>query len=101
MKSIRSAMALGTLAAAAALPAFAAPSIDAFGAQHAVFVMTNNADNNEVIAYTRDPNGTLRSARRFETGGRGSGGTVDPLGSQGSLTLSDDGSYLFAANAGS
>src|SRR5690242_2238466 len=101
MKSIRSAMALGTLAAAVALPAFAAPSIDAFGVQHAVFVMTNNADNNEVIAYTREPNGTLRSARRFETGGRGSGGTVDPLGSQGSLTLSSDGSYLFAANAGS
>src|SRR5258706_231059 len=38
---------------------------------------------------------------KYQTGGRGSGGTVDPLASQGSLTLGDDGSVLFAANAGS
>ena len=69
--------------------------------QHAVFVMTNDADANEVIAYDRDQSGTLRKSRRYSTGGRGSGGTVDPLGSQGSLTLSEDGSSLFAANAGS
>jgi 6-phosphogluconolactonase (cycloisomerase 2 family) len=69
--------------------------------QHAVFVMTNDAESNEVIAYERDQNGTLHDRRQYQTGGRGSGGTVDPLGSQGSLTLSDDGSYLFAANAGS
>lgn len=74
---------------------------DRLSAGHAVFVMTNDADANEVIAYDRDPNGALRSPRRYATGGRGSGGTVDPLGSQGSLTLSDDGSSLFAANAGS
>src|SRR5690349_9559386 len=98
MKAI---LALGTLAAAATLPAFAAPGNDFFGAQHAVFVMTNDADGNDVIAYERNANGTLHSPHRYATGGRGSGGTVDPLGSQGSLTLSDDGSYLFAANAGS
>jgi 6-phosphogluconolactonase (cycloisomerase 2 family) len=63
--------------------------------------MTNNADSNEIIAYERNQNGTLQSPRRYQTGGRGSGGTVDPLGSQGSLTLSDDGAYLLAANAGS
>jgi 6-phosphogluconolactonase (cycloisomerase 2 family) len=70
-------------------------------AAHAVFVMTNDADANQVIAFQRDPNGTLENPRRFGTDGRGSGGTVDPLASQGSLTLSTDGAWLFAANAGS
>jgi 6-phosphogluconolactonase (cycloisomerase 2 family) len=74
---------------------------DASIAQHAVFVMTNDADANEVIAFERAPNGTLHSSHHYPTGGRGSGGTVDPLGSQGSLTLTEDGTYLLAANASS
>ncbi|MEP7243624.1 MAG: beta-propeller fold lactonase family protein, partial [Gammaproteobacteria bacterium] len=101
MKIIGTALALGTLAATAALPALGSPGIENFGAQHAVFVMTNDADGNEVIAYERTPYGTLRSSHKYQTGGRGSGGKVDPLASQGSLTLSDDGSVLLAANAGS
>jgi 6-phosphogluconolactonase len=99
MKTIGTALAL--IAATATLPAFGAPASDNFGAQHAVFVMTNDADANEVIAYERTPYGTLHSPHKYGTAGRGSGGTVDPLGSQGSLTLSDDGDVLFAANAGS
>jgi 6-phosphogluconolactonase len=67
----------------------------------AVFVMTNAVDKNEVIAYRRASNGTLQEAGRFATGGRGSGGNNDPLESQGSLTLSQDHSLLFAVNAGS
>jgi 6-phosphogluconolactonase len=67
----------------------------------AVFVMTNNVDKNEVIAYGRASNGTLQETGRFATGGRGSGGNNDPLESQGSLTLSQDHSLLFAVNAGS
>jgi 6-phosphogluconolactonase len=67
----------------------------------AVFVMTNNVDKNEVIAYRRASDGTLQEGGRFATGGRGSGGNNDPLESQGSLTLSHDHSLLFAANAGS
>jgi 6-phosphogluconolactonase (cycloisomerase 2 family) len=90
------------VAVAGALPAAqAANDFDAFGPQHAVFVMTNDADANQVVAYERTPYGTLQNARRYSTGGRGSGGTVDPLASQGSLTLSEDGALLFAANAGS
>ncbi|HEX6395853.1 MAG TPA: beta-propeller fold lactonase family protein [Steroidobacteraceae bacterium] len=81
--------------------AHAADGFDPFAAQRAVFVMTNDADANEVIAFERSPYGTLQGSHRYSTGGRGSGGTVDPLGSQGSLTLSADGSLLFAANAGS
>jgi 6-phosphogluconolactonase (cycloisomerase 2 family) len=68
---------------------------------HAVFVMTNDAESNEIIAYDRTAYGTLFSPHRYKTDGRGSGGTVDPLASQGSLTLSQDNSLLFATNAGS
>ena len=96
------ALLLGALVSAISQGAHAANDFDRYGnAQHAVFVMTNDADENAVMAYERTPYGTLQSPHRYETGGRGSGGTVDPLGSQGSLTLSEDGSLLFAANAGS
>jgi 6-phosphogluconolactonase (cycloisomerase 2 family) len=67
----------------------------------AVFVMTNNADRNEVISFQRAADGSLQESRRFSTGGRGTGGLTDPLGSQGSLTLSQDRSWLFAVNGGS
>ena len=67
----------------------------------AVFVMTNAIDKNEVIAYRRAIDGTLQESGRFATGGRGSGGNNDPLESQGSLTLSQDHTLLFAVNAGS
>jgi 6-phosphogluconolactonase (cycloisomerase 2 family) len=71
---------------------------DAIGA---VFVMNNSVDRNEVISFARSADGTLQEAGRFATGGRGSGGNTDPLESQGSLTLSQDRSLLFAVNAGS
>ena len=67
----------------------------------AVFVMTNAADEIQIIAYSRDSDGKLTSGNRFDTRGRGSGGLTAPLGSQGSLTLSQDHSLLFAVNAGS
>lgn len=67
----------------------------------AVFVMTNDAGKNEVIAYGRTTDGILQGEERYLTGGRGSGGATDPLESQGSLTLSEDKSLLFAVNAGS
>ncbi len=73
----------------------------ASGTTGAVFVMTNAADKNEVITYKRGTDGSLQQGRSFRTGGRGSGGVTDPLGSQGSLTLSQDKSLLFAVNAGS
>jgi 6-phosphogluconolactonase len=67
----------------------------------AVFVLTNNAAKNQVIAYDRAADGSLGEATPYDTHGRGSGGTTDPLESQGSLTLSQDHSLLFAVNAGS
>jgi 6-phosphogluconolactonase len=68
---------------------------------HSVFVMTNDAESNEVISYERNSYGTLHSPHRFKTDGRGSGGKADPLASQASLTLSQDRQWLFAVNAGS
>lgn len=100
MKTFGKALMLGALAGGATHAAQANGEYDAFNG-HAVFVMTNDAERNEIVAYDRLPYGTLQSPHRYDTGGRGSGGTVDPLGSQGSLTLSQDGAFLFATNAGS
>jgi 6-phosphogluconolactonase len=100
MKSIKAALAMSAIAGAAWSGVSLAAS-DKSHLTHAVFVMTNNADANQVIAFQRDPNGTLDDPHSYGTDGRGSGGTVDPLASQGSLTLSTDGAWLFAVNAGS
>lgn len=67
----------------------------------AVFVMTNAAGQNQIIAFERGADGSLSDPRSFSTGGRGSGGSTDPLQSQGALLLSNDKSLLFAVNAGS
>jgi 6-phosphogluconolactonase (cycloisomerase 2 family) len=102
MKILATALTLGALGPLTAhADDFAGGNDNGNRREHAVFVMTNDADANEVIAYERTQYGTLDNPRRYSTGGRGSGGTVDPLASQGSLTLSDNGSALFAVNAGS
>ncbi|HVO62454.1 MAG TPA: beta-propeller fold lactonase family protein [Terriglobales bacterium] len=67
----------------------------------AVFVMNNSATRNEVISFTRAADGSLRRVGTFATGGRGTGGNTDPLESQGSLTLNQEHSLLFAVNGGS
>ena len=64
----------------------------------AVFVMTNAVDRNEVISFRRAADGSLQHDASVATGGRGTGGVTDPLESQGSLTLSQDHSFLFAVN---
>src|SRR5258708_4591882 len=87
--------------AAAVLPMTTVAQNTGSESEHGVFVMTNAADHNEVIAFQRAEGGTLREAHRFPTGGRGSGGNNDPLESQGSLTFSQDLSLLFAVSAGS
>jgi 6-phosphogluconolactonase len=93
---------IGTLAMALMSPIYAhAQNQGRANTTSAVFVMNNSVDRNVVIAFKRAADGTLHEGGRFATGGRGSGGTTDPLESQGSLTLSQDGSLLFAVNAGS
>src|ERR1700676_1458448 len=101
MKSIKTAIALSAIAGGSAWSGVGFAANDGNNAAHAVFVMTNNADSNQVIAFERSPSGTLENPHSYATDGRGSGGTVDPLASQGSLTLSADHAWLFAVNAGS
>jgi 6-phosphogluconolactonase len=67
----------------------------------AVYTMTNATTDNEVVIFNRDDEGLLTKAGSISTGGTGSGGGLDPLGSQGSLVLSADRRWLFAVNAGS
>jgi 6-phosphogluconolactonase len=83
------------------LPARSKAQASHDGSTGAVFAMTNAASENEIIAYKRNTEGWLQEGKSYPTGGRGSGGTTDPLASQGSLTLSQDHSLLLAVNAGS
>ena len=75
------------------------------GVPGAVYIMSNSETGNQVLIYNRAGNGTLSYSGQVATGGLGSGigNTVppDPLGSQNSLLLSDNGQWLFAVNAGS
>ena len=86
-------------------------------AEGAAYTMTNAADDNQIVVFSRDNNGLLAKLDTISTGGKGSGGGIDPLGSQGSLLLVDhdkdhhawrhhgrrhhDGELLLAVNAGS
>jgi 6-phosphogluconolactonase len=64
-----------------------------------VFVQTNEADGNRVIAFRRDENGSLSDLGAYATGGAGNG---EPhLTSQGSVVLTGDGTRLLVTNAGS
>ena len=65
----------------------------------AVYVQTNDADNNEILAFSRSEDGTLAPLGRYDTGGRGTGEAH--LASQGSVVLSDDGQWLLVVNTGS
>src|SRR5215212_9533893 len=107
---IRTALMASALLAGTGAPAALAADVDG-----AVFTMTNSAvRGNEIVAYERAANGSLRLLGAFATGGQGSGpaptttifgapvpATADGLGSQGSLRLSADNRFLFAVNAGS
>jgi hypothetical protein len=93
-----------------ALPAIAeaeppsAPLFFGGGADHAVFVQTDNPAGNQVVAYHRNPSGTLIPAGSYATGGLGgvlNGSKVDHLASQGSLTYDPFQNLLYAVNAGS
>jgi 6-phosphogluconolactonase len=65
----------------------------------AVYVQTNDADHNEVLAFSRSDDGALTPLGRYETGGRGTG--QPHLPSQNSVVLGDDERWLLVVNAGS
>ena len=76
------------------------------GSPGAVYAMTNDPTNNEVVVLHRAADGTLTPAGSFSTGGRGSGTFENSangliLGEQSPNNLSGGFHYLFATNAGS
>jgi 6-phosphogluconolactonase (cycloisomerase 2 family) len=74
------------------------------GADHVVFVQTDDPNGNTVVAYDRGDDGTLSPAGTFATGGLGgvlAGSVVDHLASQSSLVYDREHALLYAVNAGS
>jgi len=83
----------------------AAPSLARAGAEAdaggAVYTSTNGASANAILAFRRAEDGALTPVGSYPTGGRGTGGAVDPLASQYAVILSADHQLLFTVNAGS
>lgn len=66
-------------------------------ADGAVFVMSNDAEKNEIVAFKRRDDGTLKFDHRYSAHGSGQGVDFD---TQGGLTLSSDHRFLYACNPG-
>jgi 3-carboxymuconate cyclase len=62
-----------------------------------IYVQTNDAERNEVVAFDRGADGKLTAIGHFDTGGKGSG--TPHLASQCSIVVSGD--RLLVTNAGS
>jgi 6-phosphogluconolactonase (cycloisomerase 2 family) len=93
-----------TLLGGSSVAASAAELHPSDGADHAVFVQSNDVSHNQVLAYQRTDNGTLRLSGAYDAGGKGgrlSGAAVDPLASQGSLEYDRANQLLIGVNAGS
>jgi 6-phosphogluconolactonase (cycloisomerase 2 family) len=107
MKKIKRILALtGVFVGLSALPAGAWADAPTWFSKpgSAVFVQTNNANGNAVVAYTRGADGALTPAGTYPTGGLGgqlAGSVADHLASQGSLTYDTARRLLYAVNAGS
>jgi 6-phosphogluconolactonase len=82
-----------------ASPVLAAPSGSHSADAGSVFTMTNSPSGNSILAYDRSASGALSFAGSFSTGSLGASGLTGS--NQGGLVLSQDGSWLFAVNAGS
>ncbi len=107
MQHLRIPMVVTAAVVAAGLSVGFAPSASAStesDGHGAVFVQTDDLSHNAVIAYVRTADGHLTRAGTYATGGSGAaeaGAVVDPLASQGSLTLDRAHGLLFAVNGGS
>ncbi len=93
-RSLFALTALGLAAIGFSMPAAAAR----VGGNGHVYTMTNNAAGNQVLVFDRAQKGVLTLAQTVNTSGNG---TSAGLGSQGAVTLSQDGDWLFVVNAGS
>ncbi|MCI4366179.1 MAG: lactonase family protein, partial [Thermoplasmata archaeon] len=86
------------LAVLAITPAGAAAVHPGTSATGAVFVLSNNATGNAVVAYDRNVSGGLTWIGNYSTGGTGTGAS---LASQGSLVLTPNHQWLLGVDAGS
>jgi 6-phosphogluconolactonase (cycloisomerase 2 family) len=75
-----------------------APAAAASGGAGNVYTQTNAPSGNAIVAFSRSASGTLTWTGTYSTGGLGTGAG---LGSQGAVTVSDDGGWLYTVNAGS
>jgi 6-phosphogluconolactonase len=69
------------------------------GAAGAVYVQTNEAERNRLLAFERGSDGALTMSGAYETGGAGDG--VPHLTSQGSVVLTGDGRHVLVTNVAS
>src|SRR3989442_1976176 len=72
---------------------------NAQGVVGSVYIMSNSASGNGVIAYSRAADGTLTWNANYATNGLGINGLTGS--NQGGLVLSEDGRWLIVVNAGS
>jgi 6-phosphogluconolactonase len=100
MNTMKTKIAVLLCIAALCLAAFTLEAVAAAGQSGRVYVMTNKA-HNSVLVYDRAADGSLTFLQEAMTRGRGTGVTLDPLQSQGSVALSADGKVLLVVNAAS
>ncbi|MEO8452578.1 MAG: beta-propeller fold lactonase family protein [Gemmatimonadota bacterium] len=75
-----------------------AKSVTTASATRYIYTETNEAAGNRIVAFPVASDGSLGPAATFSTGGTGTG---SGLGSQGAVTVTSDGQYVLAVNAGS
>src|SRR6266550_3649337 len=100
MNTMKRKIAVLLFGAALCLAAFTSEAVAAAGQTGRVYVMTNKA-HNSVLVYDRADDGSLTFLQQVMTRGSGTGVTLDPLQSQGSVALSSDGKVLLVLNAAS
>jgi hypothetical protein len=93
------------LCGAALLFGAPAASADSFGGSPgALYTETNQPNNNQVVAFARQPDGSLVETQRISTGGSGALNNPpfpqDHLDAVNEIELTDNGRLLFVVNAG-
>jgi len=91
-------LAFAALAASIVSGVSVAPAAAQSGSAGNVYTETNAASGNAILVFARSASGTLSWSGTYPTGGLGTGAG---LGSQGAVTVSDDGTWLYAVNSGS
>jgi 6-phosphogluconolactonase (cycloisomerase 2 family) len=86
--------------AALCVATFTSEAIASSSSVGRVYVMSNKA-RNSVLIYDRGADGSLTFLQEAATKGQGTGVTLDPLQSQGSVAIRSDGKVLLVVNAAS